>query len=897
MPTETGDRWQSLSQHLDQILDLAEEQRASWLESLRGRDPEMAGLVSAALAARDREGFADFLEGAPPLPLEDLAKATLIGRQVGPYVIDAEIGRGGMGSVWRAHRIDGLYEGTVAVKFVHAAWIGRAGEQRFRIEGNLLGRLDHANIARLIDAGMLEGAQPYLILEYVEGEPIDSYCEREMLGLEQRVNLFLGVLAAVEHAHTHLIVHRDIKPSNIFVSRAGVVKLLDFGIAKLLQDDAGAATPTRSNAVPLTPQYAAPEQLLGKPVTTVTDVYSLGLVLYTLLTGAHPIAGGNISSADFMRAVLTQEPAKASTVTTVPTIRARALEGDLDNILRKALKKDPNERYASVGAFAADLRRYLTHEPVQARADTVAYRVTKFVRRHQGGVLSALLVTLSLIGTTAFALWELHEARADRDVAISEGRRAHGHDVMMAFLFNDSVRQSPEDAVHRRLDRAREFIDRQYRGDPDIAAALLLSLRQRYMDIGDAKTALAARKSAEAIAGRYHDPYMNAEIACGTAQDLAIAGDLAAARVQLGAATDYMKKLRVVSPGLRTTCAEPAARVAQAEGDFATAVAQNRVLVESLEEDGDTGSESWISATYSLATAMGLSTDYRGALETDRHILDVMKSQGLKDTSTYFAIGSLGCAVLRGGGQPKAAVAFIASTIADARSGGADIDVPYFIEGCRDLARIAAGEVSADLEASLMRNAKTVAASGMQHISIPYQAGLAVLAVNRGDIAAAETNWAPLAAMEQEMLQSKRSGIEVTAVLLSHARLEIARGRLAEASRLLDQMNSKMASHHQSNTDDRVVSILRSRVALANHDYAEATRQAEASLEFSRRTAIDPHSSAFIGEALLWRARAEAALGDKAKAKATAQEALPHLEQNMDPASDMLAGARELLAT
>jgi len=213
------------------------------------------------------------------------------------------------------------------------------------------------------------------------------------------------------------------------------------------------------------------------------------------------------------------------------------------------------------------------------------------------------------------------------------------------------------------------------------------------------------------------------------------------------------------------------------------------------------------------------------------------------------------------------------------------------------LARIAAGEVSADLEASLMRNAKTVAASGMQHISIPYQAGLAVLAVNRGDIAAAETNWAPLAAMELEMLQSKRSGIEVTAVLLSHARLEIARGRLAEASRLLDQMNSKMASHHQSNTDDRVVSILRSRVALANHDYAEATRQAEASLEFSRRTAIDPHSSAFIGEALLWRARAEAALGDKAKAKATAQEALPHLEQNMDPASDMLAGARELLAT
>jgi eukaryotic-like serine/threonine-protein kinase len=895
MPTESNEKWQSISRLLDQVLDLEEPERARWLELLAENDPEMAEQVSAALAAREREGFTGFLAGSA-IELEGIGESTLVGRRVGPYVIGAEIGRGGMGSVWKARRTDGLYEGVVAIKFVHAAWIGRAGEQRFRTEGNLLGRLDHPNIARLIDAGVLDG-QPYLILEYVEGEPIDAYCDRGKLGLEARVNLFIGVLAAVAHAHSHLIVHRDIKPSNIFVTRAGTVKLLDFGIAKLLQGEGGAETPTQSKIVPLTPQYAAPEQLLGKPVTTVTDVYSLGMVLYELLTGTHPIAAGDRSSADFMRAVLTKEPARASTTTTVPTIRRRALEGDLDNILNKALKKDPAERYASVGAFADDIKRYLTHEPVQARPDTVAYRVSKFVRRHQGGVLSALLVTIALIGTTAFALWELREARADRDMAISEGRRAHGHDVMMGFLFNDSVRQSPEDAVHKRLDRAREFIDRQYRGDPDIAAALLLSLRQRYIDIGDAKSALEVRKSAEAIARRYNDPYMNADIACGTAQDLAVAGDLPAARAQLEAAMANMRKLRVVSSDLRVTCAEPAARVAQADGDFATAISQNRTLVASLEEDGDNSSDSWVAATYGLASALAFSADNRGALELDRHMLGVLRGQGLKDTSTYFAVASLGCAVLHSGGQPTASVAFVASTIAEARSGGADIDVPYFLEGCRDLSRIQAGEVSADLEASLMRNAKSVAASGMQHIAIPYQAALTSLAVNRGDLAAAEAQWAPMAPIEEEMLKSKRSGIEVVAVLLSHAKLEIFRGNYAAASRLLDAMAANMAVHRQTRVDDRVVAILRAQIALATRDFSEAARQAEVALEFSRRTAIDPQSSMYIGEALFWRARAEAGMGQKAKATATAQEALPHLEKNMDPASPQLAAARELAST
>src|SRR5580704_6748631 len=238
MNTSKQERWQLFSRLLDQAMEMPEAERASWLGTLRNEDAEMAATLERALANRQSTGFASFLEGPSPLSDESLESATLVGRHIGPYVIDAEAGRGGMGSVWRAHRADGRYEGTVAIKFVHAMWIGKAGEQRFQFEGRALARLSHPNIARLLDAGVAEGSQPYLVLEYVQGEPIDAYCERMGLDVRARVRLFLGVLHAVMHAHGNLIVHRDIKPGNVFVTADGTVKLLDFGIAKLIDDDA-----------------------------------------------------------------------------------------------------------------------------------------------------------------------------------------------------------------------------------------------------------------------------------------------------------------------------------------------------------------------------------------------------------------------------------------------------------------------------------------------------------------------------------------------------------------------------------------------------------------------------------------------------------------------------------
>jgi eukaryotic-like serine/threonine-protein kinase len=514
MKSVTPEQWQSISAYLDQALELEEPERAQWLAALAQNDPAVAELLSRVLAEREQEGFSQFLAGPTPIHLDDIQHATLIGRQVGPYVIEAEVGRGGMGSVWRARRADGRFEGTVAIKFVHAAWIGRIGEQRFLTEGKLLGQLNHPNIARLIDAGVLDATQPYLVIEYVEGEPIDAYCDRQRLGVEDRTRLFLSVLAAVAHAHSHLIVHRDIKPANIYVTRDGVVKLLDFGIAKLLDDGAGSAALTKSSATALTPQYAAPEQLLGQAVSTTTDVYSLGLVLFMLLTGTHPFAGDSRSIAELLRVVLTNPPPRASSVAKMATIRRASLEGDLDTILGKALKKDPAERYAAIGAFEDDLRRFLSHEPISARPDTVPYRLSKFVRRHRGGVVVGALVAIGLVSTSALALFQMANARHQRDVARSELRRAEAANDFSSLMLEEVGEGGRLLSREQLLDRGVQLLDARYGGDRAFVADMLTQLAGRYGDAERNDMAIDLTKRAISIARQAGDPPLLAMTLC-----------------------------------------------------------------------------------------------------------------------------------------------------------------------------------------------------------------------------------------------------------------------------------------------------------------------------------------------------------------------------------------------
>ena len=521
--------WQQLSEYLDRALELDEPARSRWLLELKQSEPGVAAKLAELLAPDSRHGFSRFLAGDTPLPAPESVAASLVGRAVGPYVIEAQIGQGGMGSVWLARRADGRYEGKVAVKFVHAMWIGREGEQRFRQEGNVLGQLDHPNIARLIDAGVLDGIQPYLVIEYVEGEPIDAYCARHSLDTADRVKLFLDVMAAVTHAHSHLIIHRDIKPANIFVTQAGAVKLLDFGIAKFLDDKD--ASFTRSGATALTPQYAAPEQLLGQPVTTATDVYSLGLVLYLLLTGRHPIASDTLSNAALLQAVLTEDPARPSTVGELPTVRRRSLTGDLDTIIGKTLKKSPAERYPTSEAFAADLRSFLNHEPISARRDSFTYVVGKLVRRHRLQVGAASMTLLALIAGIVGTTLQANEARRQRAIAVAQRDRAQNLLARNGAIFDfvdmmltQSVPSGEAEMIQRMLARGITFAPLASAGQPDREAEILRVLASYYIDLDDPQKAVPLLEKALALVGERGDPSLRARLSCSRAYGLSLLG-------------------------------------------------------------------------------------------------------------------------------------------------------------------------------------------------------------------------------------------------------------------------------------------------------------------------------------------------------------------------------------
>ena len=415
MPAPDPQEWSALSALLDEALDLSDAERAPWLARLHSEQPALAPRVAELLRAREAMSQEGFMQGtATPPPVTGGRP----GAMCGPYRLESLIGRGGMGSVWRAHRHDGRYDAVVAVKLLSTALLGADGEKRFRREGQILARLRHPHIAQLLDAGVSDDGQPYLVLEHVDGVHLDAWCRDRTLDVHARVRLFLDVLAAVAHAHASLVVHRDLKPSNILVGGDGAVKLLDFGIAKLVEDDGapGATALTRDGGTLLTPLYASPEQVMGGEVTTATDVYALGVILFELLSDARPYRLARESRGALEEAIVTGEPRRPSDCVETPA-RRRLLRGDLDTIALKALRKQPGERYATVTALADDLQAWLDGRPVRARPDSFGYRTTRFVRRNALAVSAAAAVLVAVVGGAGAAIWQAQVARAEQQRA------------------------------------------------------------------------------------------------------------------------------------------------------------------------------------------------------------------------------------------------------------------------------------------------------------------------------------------------------------------------------------------------------------------------------------------------------------------------------------------------
>ena len=483
-----AERWQRLSPLLDALLELEPEARASSLASLREEDPQLADDLEELLALEADSG--DFLSE----PLVPPNAGILPGTMIGPYELDRLLGEGGMGQVWLARRADGLYQRRVALKLLRPGIADPSLRLRFTRERQILARLEHPHIARLLDAGISSDQQPYLGLEYVEGEPITDWCRAREPDTETRVRLFLQVCEAVSHAHTNLIVHRDLKPSNILVTPLDEVRLLDFGIAKLL-DTPESPDNTRTGLRTFTLHYAAPEQIRGEPVTTMTDVYSLGVVLYELLADQKPYQLKRPSDAQWEEAIINVDPLRPSAliqrnldaVDNPAKLRRRMhdVSGDLDNIVLKALSKKPEQRYPSVEALALDLQRHLDGKPVHARPQSVAYRLRKYMRRHRWALATAGIVSAVLVVAFGVIAWQARQA-------ISENARAQAMQRFVVALF-ENAGSSPASApldVRQLLTAGVQRGERELARQPVVRAELLGLIARLRIGLGDYDEAL-----------------------------------------------------------------------------------------------------------------------------------------------------------------------------------------------------------------------------------------------------------------------------------------------------------------------------------------------------------------------------------------------------------------------
>jgi serine/threonine-protein kinase len=862
--------WREISPYLDEALDLEPAARVAWLLALEGRAPTLAKRVKELLVERDLLEEQRFLTGDPGVLLRGLS---LAGQRVGAYTLDSILGHGGMGTVWLAHRSDGRFEGRVAIKLLNAALVGQPAEQRFIREGSLLARLQHPHIAHLIDAGITPGGQPYLVLEYVEGSRIDQFCEQRGLGVEARVRLFLEVLDAVIHAHRSLIVHRDLKPSNILVTEGGVVKLLDFGVAALLAPTVsgdGKSQLTCEADAALTPEYAAPEQLLEQPVTTSTDVYALGLVLFVLLVGRHPLDPEGKSRAELMRITLEREVPRPSNHA-ADAQRGRVLRGDLDNIIAKALKKSPADRYASAEAFVEDLRRFLKHQPVSAHADSFSYRAGKFIRRHRGSVASGAITALALVLTAGFALYQMHDARVQRDEARAQTRRAEGFNDVITTLLSQVGPGGRALSAEELLDRVTAEVQAYYADDRATLVDQLVRISGRYYDLRKTNKEYAALVAAEAAARKSGDALLLLDVQCNTVETELGLDNLPRARQRMAEAMNILKTRNDVDDGLHSDCLRAEAQLSARDHDMNAALEQLKEGTRVLEEHGRIEGNRY---TGMLSLLAGFSTRAGHYVDANRYQTQMQELDRRfhREDSVAGVIGKSGMAesILDLGQLTRAKElaeqalsAFDPSTPADVLN----------VSASRRYAKILSRAGDHERAVALARGcviASDRSEVGRLKISGRLTLAEALLRAGRPDEAQS-----PLDEASDILRKSTEPDDDLG---IYRARLQpavdLARNRLDVADRALAAELARM-KYPASHADPFLPPVLLVRARLDRQlskpgDAVRAARDAEAG--FRALTNV-PEQSIDVGEALLVLAQAQTDAGDRQTAQATAAHA------------------------
>ena len=903
--------WAHLSAWFDELVDLDESAREARLSAIAQAAPESAARLRQMLAADAQARSQGFLTGAAAP--QEAAPATLVGQILGAYVLEAPIGHGGGGSVWRARREDGRFDGAVAIKLLHLSLLGHAGAERFRREGQILARLSHPHIARMLDAGVTPGGQPYLVLELVQGTHILQHCDAKRLGLSQRLALFDDVLAAVAHAHTHGVIHRDLKPGNILVTEDGQVKLLDFGIAKLLADESAespATALTREGGRALTPGYAAPEQLRGEGVTTATDVYALGVLLYQLLAGRHPTAADTASAAELLRSTLDTEPARPSSVVmqtdaspsaslraSTPPRLQRLLQGDLDTIVTHALRKPAAERYPTVAALAEDLRRHRAHEPVIARPDSWAYRSRKFVRRHRGGVAAGLITLLAigagLVGTITQASRAQQQAqRAEREKAraLYDLAKADAMRDLMAFVIG-SVADKPYSTAEL-LRRGEDMADKQFTDQLGTRAFVQLELAELWGQIGKWDRFEALSRRALDAARKGADDAQTIQAGCFVGGAHVVRGEFDKARALFDETLALARQRRPDEPQLAIDCLVMRARVHEEQGRPEAMLADSAAALDLIGQLRPSQVDKTLQVHELKAEALAASGHLADAVREYDTTLDLMRRLGRDDhTSITAALNNFGV-LLRTSGQAQRSVQVLERVASiKARSGEGRADAVTLNNLARSLQT--AGR-PAEAQAAIRQAQAQLKGSADAGIVGKLSLNAADLAAEQGEVKEGQA----LLAISVDKLSAQLPAGHVLRLrqMVIGARLALAAQRVAEARQgLLQVLKQGNGSNDQRTLRHATLDLL-ARADLQAADPAAALAHAQQAVALAREAAQGFEASAWVGQYLLTLGLAQQAQGQADAASTSWRQAQAQLAPTMDPNSPAMNEVRRLLA-
>ena len=878
----------------EKLSDLPQEQRERYYD-VHAIDGETRCEVEALLGFdRDRDNRIRDVLGEAACLLAVSNPSALPGTTCGPYRLLRLLGRGGMGSVYLAERSDGEVRQQVAIKFLHTGGDEPSRHARFLRERQILAGLNHSGIARLLDAGHTPDGQPYLVMEYVDGTAIDVYARR--LQLRDRLRLFVSVCDAVAHAHRSLIVHRDLKPSNILIDSAGNPKLLDFGVAKLLEEEgqqSAVTLLTRDVGAPLTLQYAAPEQVTGGPVTTATDVYAMGVLLYVLLTGSHPLGTGTLPPAALVRAIVESAPPPMSESLEAapgssesPDKLRRSLRGDLDTIAAKALKKDPMARYGTVAALADDIVRHLQDEPIAARPDSLVYHTAKFIRRRRMAVALAGAAFLGVAGGVFSTIRQAQIARGQRDFAVRQLLRAEATNDLNEFLLRDAAERKAF-TVKELLGRAEHIVERQRDGEDSSRIDLLVSIGTQYLMVDEYPKARRVLEEALRSSQALPDRSIAARAACALADVLARQGEMARAESlfqnglsQLPSGTEFALD--------RMFCLLRGSSVARHSGATQEGIHRVQAAAQLLEQAPLRSQLLRLRVFMDLAEAYRVAGRNREAISAFEEASARLAALGRDDTETAGTLFNNWGVSLSGAGRPREAAEVLRRAI---EISPAPLVMVNYAKALRDLARPAEAAQYAE---------RGYAGAMEQHQHVVVQQALLVLArISRdsGDLRRAAEM---LARVEPLLKQGLPAGHYAFGVLaLEQALIHQAKGELERALELANHAVKVVeASVKAGRAGSDVLPMLlvrRADLEIQLHRPGDATRDAASALETLRAGVESGTFSSNLGHAHLALGRALDMQGSVEQSQSHLIAAAEHFEKALGEDHPETRDARRLL--